>query len=804
MPNRLVIGGLVAFAACGNSPHDQELVDSGSILTDAGIETDADPDAVVIDAAPDAPAPDVTPPAVASVSPAMGAPIWLHAPIRITFDEPLDPASVDVTVTATLAGAAVPAQIEFAAPSSLVVTLPANARGVGALDIAVAGAVADLAGNVQSAPLALSFMAPPWSITTQDRGAARSAPELAVTGDGTVYAAWLVGAMNDRRAVVSALSGDTWSTAGNALGASNVSSVALALDGSAPLVAWCEAGQAHVARWTGAWTELASPGPAQSVALASPPTGAPMVALFGPSTVGVRALAGASWQPIGSDITLASAVARTPSLVALAAGRPAVGWIDAANQLRVYRFDSAWTTITPIAVSAGSRMSLAARGTSLAIAWDQLAGSYGVLAAQLTGAATTWTRLGRALDIDILGDAIAPAIAYDASGAPVVAWTELVETDQRGALARWTGSAWRIVGGVTWLDTTSSRTDRTRLVLHAGEAAIAATTVGTQIRVSRLNGPRVAAVGLSARAPMAGCSYDIANPPAQLSQTGCFDLSTPNRPVPHPGLVPFDVVSELWSDGAKKRRYLGVPDGATMTLQSNGSWLPPPGTLIIKQFDLETTPGDPTTRRPVETRFLVMDATTGLNGFTYRWNAAGTNASLLPDSASTFNWPMDDGSQHAHFYPSRAHCRSCHHSSMGPLLGVRSEQLARWFDYDGVIADQLQTLSALGIAPVSSAQPVVSAHDPGQTVERRMRGYMVGNCEHCHNPLYVNVKDFRYATPLAQTRICETITPGSPSTSRVYQLVTSRPGMPALGSLAVDPLAAQVLGDWISGMTSCP
>jgi hypothetical protein len=82
-----------------------------------------------------------------------------------------------------------------------------------------------------------------------------------------------------------------------------------------------------------------------------------------------------------------------------------------------------------------------------------------------------------------------------------------------------------------------------------------------------------------------------------------------------------------------------------------------------------------------------------------------------------------------------------------------------------------------------------------------MRGYMAGNCAHCHNPQYLSIKDFRYTTPLAQTKLCEAVVPGDPANSRAYQLVTSRPGMPALGTLAVDPLADQMLGAWISGMT---
>jgi hypothetical protein len=260
----------------------------------------------------------------------------------------------------------------------------------------------------------------------------------------------------------------------------------------------------------------------------------------------------------------------------------------------------------------------------------------------------------------------------------------------------------------------------------------------------------------------------------------------------------------LWSDGAKKRRWIGLPEGASMTLGANGSWVPPVGTILVKEFALETTPGNPATRKPVETRFFVNDPQLGWQGFSYRWNTAGTDASLLGDSQWVINWQLDDGSQHAHVYPSRAHCRSCHTTAHGPALGLRPEQLARWYDYNGVIVDQLATLTHLGVGPSSTPPAFTAPHDPSATWERRMRGYMHANCAHCHNPQYLSIKDLRYGTPLANTKLCEVITPGAPSDSRVYQLVTSRPGMPPLGTAAVDPLAQELLGNWITGMTSCP
>ena len=228
------------------------------------------------------------------------------------------------------------------------------------------------------------------------------------------------------------------------------------------------------------------------------------------ATAGVRELAGSTWQPLGMDITVAAPIVGEPALAAGAAGKPAIGWVGSDGYLRAYRYDTSWTADR----SARGRYRVAARPRrawhAVAVAYDQYAGSYSVVAAQVTG--TTWTFLGRALDIDISGDAVAPAIAYDSSGAPIVAWTELVETNQRGALARWNGSGWTIVGGITWLDDPQAVPSRSRIALDAGDAAVVATSANGAGAVARFNGPRVAALGLTSRASIAGCSVRCRQP----------------------------------------------------------------------------------------------------------------------------------------------------------------------------------------------------------------------------------------------------------------------------------------------------
>jgi len=616
-------------------------------------------------------------------------------------------------------------------------------------------------------------------------------------------AAWTVGAVGSRQLVVSRREGGNWFALGAPLGA-DATSPSVALDPDGIVVAWVESGAAHAARWTGSWIELPSPGTGSSVALAGGPE--VVAATFGAS-IAVRRLAGDAWQAVGAELAPGGSIVGTPAIALAATGKPVVGWITQASTtvtLRVHRFGTSWTAMAPIAFAAPPsgtpRMSVAARNTDVAIAWDQHSGSSAVFAAHST--TTTWTRLGRTLDIDVAGDASAPAIAIDATGAPVVAWRERVETNERGAIARWTSNAWRIVGGTSWLADPSVTPTPTTIALHDGHAPVIGFAVSGAIGVARWNGPKVAGPGMTSRPALAGCTFS-ASPPARLLQTGCFTIPVAGKPTPHVGLVPYDIISELWSDGAKKRRWIALPAGQAMTATSNGSWTAPNGTFVVKEFAFESTPGNPATRRTVETRFLVKTAS-GWLGFTYQWRANGTDADLLNDGQYFYDWPLDGGGTYRHVYPSRSHCQSCHHSSQGPLLGIRSQQLARFMDYGGKIAEQLPTLAAIGVGPGTAVAPIIAAHDPSATFEQRTRAYMAANCAHCHNPTNIAVKDLRYTTPLASTNLCSSIVPGSPPQSVVYARVTQRPGMPPLGTLAPDPLAEHLLGSWISAMTSCP
>lgn len=117
------------------------------------------------------------------------------------------------------------------------------------------------------------------------------------------------------------------------------------------------------------------------------------------------------------------------------------------------------------------------------------------------------------------------------------------------------------------------------------------------------------------------CMSDVSDGmPLRLSDTGCFiELKTLT---PGPDLIPYDVSSALWTDGAFKPRYMVVPSPEQIAIEEDGSWTFPEGSVLIKVFGFEFDSGDPESRRAVETRFMVRRGG-GWDYATYQWNDEG-------------------------------------------------------------------------------------------------------------------------------------------------------------------------------------
>ncbi|MDO8343745.1 MAG: PQQ-dependent sugar dehydrogenase [Cellvibrio sp.] len=298
---------------------------------------------------------------------------------------------------------------------------------------------------------------------------------------------------------------------------------------------------------------------------------------------------------------------------------------------------------------------------------------------------------------------------------------------------------------------------------------------------------------------------------ARLSATGCVNSADPT--LPSAAMIPYAVASPFWSDTADKDRYLSLPNNTSIDITTEGDFLFPVGSVLMKHFKLN--------EHFIETR-LFTRSELGWQGFSYEWRDDQTDALLLIDGKEK----LIEGVQWQ--YPSRGQCLTCHTEVANFSLGLETLQLNNSMLYtaSGINAHQLDTLAHINIfssaiTSTQKAQTLFALDDTSATLSQRARSYLHSNCSNCHSPsgpTPVNL-DLRYRTALAATQTCNVapgagdlgisnariIAPGEPERSVLLARMNVRNvnQMPPLGSHLVDQEAVDVLSAWIGELASC-
>jgi uncharacterized repeat protein (TIGR03806 family) len=311
--------------------------------------------------------------------------------------------------------------------------------------------------------------------------------------------------------------------------------------------------------------------------------------------------------------------------------------------------------------------------------------------------------------------------------------------------------------------------------------------------------------------------------PATLSATGAFSNLT--TLTPNPGIVPYDINVPFWSDYAIKSRWFSIPSLAPkFTFAATGNWTLPVGTVWVKNFDIESTRGNPATARHLETRFIVK-TTDGVYGVTYKWRADQTDADLVPENGDTSTFSVTVSGQpvsQTWIFPARASCLNCHTYVGGYALGFNTAQFNHTTTYNGVAQNQIDALSAAGYftAPVTSTSTLTrlaNGTDTTQSLEWRARSYLSANCAQCHQPggPALGSWDARHSIKTANAGIVNgslsnnlgdsnnrVVVPGDLAHSVMYQRINAAPGtgtihMPPIASNERDLVSIQLIADWI-------
>jgi mono/diheme cytochrome c family protein len=262
----------------------------------------------------------------------------------------------------------------------------------------------------------------------------------------------------------------------------------------------------------------------------------------------------------------------------------------------------------------------------------------------------------------------------------------------------------------------------------------------------------------------------------------------------------------LWTDGATKRRWVYLPDGATIDTSSMDFWTYPKGMKLWKEFTRDGV--------RVETRLLEKtgDAADAWRMIAFQWLPDGSDAVARPDGVT-------DASGTPHDIPSTTQCGKCHGNMLGGALGFSAIQLSH--DGPGVT---LQTLIDEGRLSAPPAGPFTV---PGDAVQRPALGYLHANCGVCHNPnthIVPKVSMRLWLTVDKLATVEETVTytttinrgtsagvmrviPGDLANSDMHVRMSTRggwPQMPPLGSEIVDPDGLATIDAWILSLAAPP
>ena len=319
-----------------------------------------------------------------------------------------------------------------------------------------------------------------------------------------------------------------------------------------------------------------------------------------------------------------------------------------------------------------------------------------------------------------------------------------------------------------------------------------------------------------------------------LSDYRLFADATNPLTDPNSNGVRYDLNTPLFSDYAKKYRFVFVPEGSAAAYRNQDVFDFPVGTVIAKTFpfqaDLRIADS---AQHPIETRLLVLRKN-GWAALPYTWNADKSDAELIVTGGTqTVNWVDIQGVAQSTDYsiPNSNNCANCHGEDELLPIGPKARSLNKEYAYDSGLDNQLTHWTEAGILAgvpkdLSTITTIPSWGDTSASLDDRARGYLDINCAHCHNAkngagntsgLFL---DFHLPFGLEVGKCKPPVAAGVGSGGREYGIV---PGdkdssifyfrmnsvvpeimMPELSRSVIDIEGVKLIGDWIDAMEPEP
>jgi len=333
--------------------------------------------------------------------------------------------------------------------------------------------------------------------------------------------------------------------------------------------------------------------------------------------------------------------------------------------------------------------------------------------------------------------------------------------------------------------------------------------------------------------------------PTKLSETGIWKDVAKDELAP--GVHPYTINAEPWADHATMKRVVAVPGESSVTMFRKPQ--PVPGTawfnarvffpkngVLSKTFSLEMVARNEASRRRLETQVMHFDGSEW-RFYTYKWNAANTDATLVPPGGDDVELTVEDEKspggkrrQTWHF-SGRNECRQCHNPWAGEALSFNEPQL-RWprmgtfqfepdhlrdnFALDGMLKSKVVVRGEKDLKPSGTDETsLLTTPSEWGSTDDSARSYLHVNCAHCHQfgaggsvninlriedeldaMKVVDAKPVQGTFDIPDARI---VAAADPFRSVLYYRMSKqgRGRMPHLGSELVDKEGVNIIREWI-------
>ncbi|MDC0637609.1 MAG: Ig-like domain-containing protein [Flavobacteriaceae bacterium] len=330
--------------------------------------------------------------------------------------------------------------------------------------------------------------------------------------------------------------------------------------------------------------------------------------------------------------------------------------------------------------------------------------------------------------------------------------------------------------------------------------------------------------------PVSPVQLDLSNVPyPKLSDYNFFegplsDLS------PVYGVLPYEPISKLFSDYAKKKRFVWMPENVSATYISDDALLDfPTGSVLIKAFYYDNVLPNIETKI-LETRLLIKQETEWIFA-DYIWDQEQQEAYLDVEGYGAnipVEWLENGVAKEVNYrVPSQSQCYTCHKSyQLATPIGPKPQSLNGLYDFDEGASNQLQKWQEMGYLDNSLPQTietVVDWSDDTQPLDLRVRSYFDINCSSCHSDSghcdYRSLRmNFNLSDDLANLGVCvdpdtpipgyendKIIEPGDPLNSILYfrlHTTLEEYRMPLLGRSLPHDEALLFIEEWILNLNN--